>query len=241
MFSLKSNNDSLGELLENAQKLVAKRNNVIESIQAAESILAEANEQIGATKERVAAEEFEAAQKEGGLAIASKAAQAGVAEAELKAKSCRLRLQGLQAQREKIEADLVPAWEKLKVFRDDFFLQSASELSEQFQAAVDSFRGLICKALALRHHAGAHSREKYGFHLGWITQMLLFNPIAGSGERSSIRIGIFSDGRGKTWDLGQDWGKDPEAGGLDLAIQSIDDRIAPIGAVMAEVRPKQLS
>ncbi|MCX7015285.1 MAG: hypothetical protein NTW86_22475 [Candidatus Sumerlaeota bacterium] len=237
MFGSKAAVDPFDELLDAAQAIVAEREKVLGDILAAESNVADADGQVLAAGARVASEEYAAAQEAGGLAVASKGALAAVAAADLAAKSCRLRLQGLRTKRAGIEADLGPAWERLEGFRDDVFRQRAAELSEQFNAVVDSFRGLICKASALRRHAGGHRGERYGYHIGAFNQMLLFNPITNNG--SAIRGAIFSGPDGKNWSLDQHWDRDLGAASLDAAIQSIDDRISPIGAVVALVRPEK--
>lgn len=233
MFGSKSNSP-MDKILDDAQAIVAERAKLLESIQVAESRLAEANERIRAAGERVAAEEFEAAQREGGLAIASKAAQQGVAEAELKAKSARLKLQGLRSQREKIAADLVPACEALTAYRDEVFRQRAAEVSDEFDAAIDKVRSLICTALALAHHAGGGFGERYGYRVFWF-QTLVFNPLLG--KKTRIGQGIFQDQVGNARDLDKEWRRDPKASDVYEAIKRIDDQIAPIAAVVAEDGP----
>jgi len=231
--------DPLDELLNNAQAIVAERNKMLEAIQATESKLAEANEDLRAAGERVAAEEFEAAQQEGGQAIASKATQQSLAEAELKAKSARLKLQGLRTQQEKIEADLFSAWERLQAVRDAFLQERAAELSEQADRAIVSIRGVICRALAFRRCAGGHFAEKYGHAMARMINSFVSNASSViQGHRCSIQGGIFTDADGSKWALTGHWDRDAEALGLCEAIQGIDDRISPIGAVMSEVRPK---
>jgi hypothetical protein len=231
--------DPFDALVEAAQAIVVRREKVLGDIRAAESNVADADDQVRAAGARVAAEEYAAAQEPGGLAVASKGALAAVAAAELAAKSCRLRLQGLQTKRAEIEGELVPAWSQLEAFRDEFFRQRADELAEEADRAVESLRGMICKALAFRHHVGAHYGEKYGQRLPLMINSFTSNAHSViQGRQCSIQGGIFSGRGGKKWSLVEHWNRDAEASSLDAAIRSIKDRMLPIGAVAAAVQPK---
>lgn len=237
MFNSRSN-EPLDKLLSDAQGIMFEREEFLAGVQKTETKIAECEQELQAARERIAAEEFQAAQKEGGLAIASKAAEQALAEAELKIKSARLRLRGLLGQRERIEARLVAAWDRLEAHRDDFIRQKVAELRAQFDAMIEAVLGWLWRLHALLPYAGAQQGEKYGCRPSGDHLICLFNPI-GTGNGLVIKDGMFVRFHGKDGTIWKTWQQDAEASKLNEAIRTMNERISPIEAIAKQIRPNK--
>jgi hypothetical protein len=229
MFNLKSS-DPLDGLLAAAEGIISERAALLETIAKAETRLGEAEAGLAVAEERVAGEEFEAAQKEGGLAVASKAAQQALAEAELKTKSARFRLQGLQPGLKPIDERLLAAWASVQKYRQDFIRDKIETLSEEFDETLKALVRLVCKARIFRS-ARLKFRPRGFFHPGAaLARFWISNPLAGS----TYIDGQFVRDADRMRDSIQHPEMDPEALALRDTLQGVEERVMRLGAALKE-------
>jgi len=147
MLNLKSK-APLDALVAEVEKVLSERADVLTMIAKAEAKQSECQAELAAARERIAHEEYQAAQVEGGLAVASKAAQQRLAEAELQSKSARFRVQGNRDRVGAIEQRLMAAWAAVLKYREDFMLGKIQALSDQFDAVLGDLVRLVWKTRA---------------------------------------------------------------------------------------------
>jgi len=232
MFNLKPN-DPLDSLMSGAKTIVTERGRLLETIGKAETRLREAEAEVAGARERVTNEEFEAAQREGGLAIASKATQQALAEADLNAKSARLRLEGLRAGLNPIKERLEITWKALERYRDEFILDKVETASQEFDEVLKALIHAIFKARAL-----AKLRPK------WSGICAPFHPAVGlariHAENPYTRIHCVRP-PDFVWVAGQmirregSWRIDPEAAALYDAIDTVKGQVQQIGVLLGKV------
>lgn len=231
--------DPLDGLLAGAQSIASKRAEILIAIQNTESRLGEAERELQAARERMAAEECEAAQKEGGLAIASESARQAVVSAELKVKSVRLRLKGFGPQCQAIDRDLLAAWDELEKYREGFMRERAYELSQQFTSLLETILSWFGRMLALRQHCrNQETADRLHCDLSGLHRITLFNPMSMDAKGPIISNAVIDRAgkrTGSLWDL---WERDPEGQNLDRLIGQVESLIAPIGAIAKEIRAK---
>jgi len=228
--------DPLDKPLSEAQGIAAERAKILEAIQGEESNLSGLEEKLAAARGVVTSEEFAAAQVEGGLAIASKAAQQAVAEAELRVKSAKFRLQGLRNKLSESEKKLLSVWRELEEHRDEFLRRQIAELDRQFDAEVEAVIHLLSRAKVLRRYCTARHEEKYNFHFRWGQEANFPNPIGRNGN--FIRGDMFRIG-GKNHSMNNHWADDPDAVQLNSKIEAILESMAPIGSIAKEIGGEQ--
>jgi len=149
MLSLKSK-DPLDALVAEVEKVLSERADVLAVIAKAEAKQSECEAELAAARERIAHEEYQAAQVEGGLAVASKAAQQRLAEAELQSKSARFRIRGVRDRMGAIEQRLMAAWAAVLRYRQEFTLGKIEALGQDWDEALTGLVRLVCKARALQ-------------------------------------------------------------------------------------------
>ena len=228
--------DPLDRVFSEAERIVAVRANLLTEIQKTEASLLTAEDDLSAVKRRASSEEFEAAQKPDGLALASDETQREATKAELKAKTIRLRLQGLQSQAGPIDAALLRAWADVESHFDAMLQERISDLSGEFDAAVDRLISLTCQALPLGKHA---LRRLGGIDL-WHTRfqnLQVFNPLRLHG--GSIAGGLIKDGGKMRGALNNCWDQTPEARSLNEELLATEERLAPVAAIVKTLRPKR--
>jgi hypothetical protein len=219
-------------LLSEAQSIAAERAEILEAIQREEIELSGLQEKLATARGVVSAEEFEAAQTPGGLAIASKTAQQAVADGGLRVKSVGFRLRGLRDKLAGTEKELLHTWQKLERYRDDFLHQRIAEMQRQFDAEVEAALRLLFKARVLRKYCGANHGKAYNFHFSWGAESCFHNPLAQSGNL--IRADLFRLG-GKVGSIDNHWADDPAAAQLNSEIEALLGAMEPIGSIVKEI------
>lgn len=222
-----------------AEGMIAERARLLDEIRRAAENLAALDSDVAAARQRVADEEFQAAQTEGGLAVASKAVLHGLAELELRAKSVRLRVQGLQAKVAGVNEQIRSAYAEIDALRREFVDRRSSDLSAQFDAAVDHFLGLLAQAFILAH-ATAFPRDKRHWLYMQAARLFLVNPLESVPYSRCVRNAViweFGPGLdGQVCDVGP---KLPDGVRLQEELNRIGGQIGPIEAVMAEIGGRQ--
>lgn len=224
MFNLKPS-DPLDGLIKQTEAILGERAQLLEMIARAETRLAESEAELTAARERIGREEFENAQKEGGLAIASKAAQQVLAEAELKTKSARFRLQGLRAGSASIEERLAAAWRDVEAYRDDFRLGKINAAVQEFDDALKLLVRLIHKARMLSRVGHKWSKINPPHHpAAGLTRLRAENPYTGTLWVNPPEF--VSNGKRMVNNRKQDhWRADPEVAALYDAIDAVNQRV----------------
>jgi len=225
--------DPFDALVEAAQGIVARREKVLLDILAAESRVVDADEQVRAAGAIVASEEWAAAQDPGGLAVASRGALAAVAGAELAAKSCRLRLDGLRARLNAIEESLEGTWAAIEKYRDEFLAGKIEAMSREFDEALKTLVHMICKARALS-----------GVGFKWPKTHAPLNPVLNlakcdvgnpfTGVRwvqpfEFVRVGDRMIASRSHWRI------DPEAAAFRDVIDAVNQRVHEVGVLLGKV------
>jgi hypothetical protein len=231
MFNLKPS-DPLDGLIKQTEAILGERSQLLETIARAETRLGEAEAELTAARERVSREEFENAQKEGGLAIASEAAQQVLVEAELKTKSARFRLQGLRAGSVLIEERLAAAWSAVESYRADFRSGKINAAAQEFDDALKLLVRLIHKARMLSRVGHKWSKIKAPFHpMIALESFQAGNPYTGvSWARPG---GVVKDGERMVNTKKADrWRAEPEVAALYDAIDAINQRVNQLGVAL---------
>ncbi len=217
--------DRFEKLVSEARNVSGERADVLRSIRENEASLPTAEGALAAAQKRTAEEEFEAAQKPRGLAIASTAALEAVADAQLKVKSIKVRLTGLRTKLAGTDQRLSAVKSELLVYRDNFIGAKILELRDKFDDAIEALIPLLCETLALYDVCGDGVRAKCSFEPYQVLfQTIMINPV------DRARSGIFNKQFSRTRDghelaIRQNWRQHPEADQLCKSIQAITDRI----------------
>ncbi len=222
--------DAFEKLLSKARAVLSERGKVLEGIRENESKLAAAENTLGAARTRVQKEEFDAAQSEGGLAIASRAASQAVEHAVLAARSIRLRLKGLRDKLAQVEEELSAARLALDQCEEEFLAGKLAEITAQFDEQIDSVIRMLSRVFVLRGHCGPGFVNKYNFAPS-LFEFRMHNLARPSGP--VINQALFRDRDGKLRSFDKDRLDDPEASQLNGELQAMKDRIAEIGAEAA--------
>ena len=238
---------TLDPLLSEAQRIADRRTKALETIHQTEVALSEAERDLVAARERQSREEFEAAQTDGGLAVASKGTQRAVAEAELLVKSIGLRHRGLQPKLGQFNEKLLEVWERIEAHIETVLEKQVSDVSSEFDAAIENLISVTQKAIVLHRH-GREQLSKDFFRLHGLGALSVFNPIrvlpgVFSGKptevpSSALRAGMLHWRDRLLGPVREHW-DGPEARALDGEIRAMRDRVAPLSAVVAALRPKQ--
>lgn len=221
--------DALKVLLAEAGGAIDERAKLLATIAQGQTTLTEAQQELSAAKKRQVAEEYEAAQTEGGLAIATAATERAVADAALKVKSAQLRLKGLETGRARTDAALLEAWRRIEGWRNQFVEARVAEVQAEFGAAISGFFSLLCRVKALSlHHAIQHFNA---------SQTYIMDPtrmsgpsVSGSGGGVCLRIE-----KENHW-LENCWSEDGSASDLDMTLRSIEAQIASVGECVKGMR-----
>jgi hypothetical protein len=225
--------DPLDALIKQAEGILGERAQLLETIARAETRLGELEAELTAARERISREEFENAQKEGGLAVASKAAQQVLAEAELKAKSARFRLQGLRTGLVPIEERLTAAWRAVETCRDDFISGKVNAAVQEFDDALKLLVRLIYKARMLGHVWRKWSETEARFHPArGLGRFQAANPYTGV---LWVKPAEFVRDGERMVDSSQQkrWQADPEVAALYDAIDAIKQRVNQLGIALS--------
>ena len=229
MFKSTTSNDPLDGLIKQAEGILGERVQLLEVIARAETRLAESEAKLTAARERIGREEFESAQEEGGLAIASKAAQQVLAEAELKTKSARFRAQGLRAGLAAIEERLAAAWNAVGRYRDDFISDKMQTANEEFERLLKALVRLIYKV-----HSLGEFPEQWRKTFGKCSpRSILGHFFAGNPYTGITRIDRQLIREGDKITTGDhSWPADPEAAALYDAIDAVNQRVNQLGTAL---------
>jgi hypothetical protein len=218
--------DALEPLIREAMEAERERRRILGLIEQAQARQAEAEQDLRTASSRQIQEEYEAAQTEGGLAIASDETLAAVADAELRIKTANLRRQKLMADLTAANGRITAAWEAAQAAVMVDLRQAADEIGKEFDAIVWRTITLLRKSVMLLRHRT--DRPQFNNTPG----MVLYNPWASEkGVFIDCRLASFSDGSTSL----EDWKVDAEACALDEAIRGTKDRIAPIGELVKKI------
>jgi hypothetical protein len=239
----------LDGLLAEAQRIAEQRAKALELIHQTEAALLAAEHDLTASQERQAQEEFEAAQADGGLAVASRETQQTVAKGELLVKSVGFRLRGLQPKLGTINEALLRAWEGVEAHIDAALAQQVSDLSDEFDAAVENLISVAWKAIVIRKHAPRQLESRGAFGIDGVFSLSVFNPLRTLAAMfvykpsevpgSGLHNGMVNWRGLLLGKLKDNWDASPEARALDGEMRAAEDRVAPISAVVAALRSKR--
>jgi len=226
--------DLLDNLVSEAQSIAAERAEILGRIQKENQDLAAAEQLLTTARARVADEEFAAAQVEGGLAVASKAAGQAVVELGLKVKSVRFRTRGLQTRLEQVEHSLQSVWERMVEFNAGYKREKLASLGEEFEAAIRNFLSLLCRARALKNHLRHGEFEC----ISTLNAIYLANPVT---RVCYVDRGFLRTDRSLHTTLEHAWAHDAVARELDESLSAIKERLAPVETWIKEISGGQQS
>ncbi|HEY1206602.1 MAG: hypothetical protein ABSH46_08865 [Bryobacteraceae bacterium] len=203
--------EELRALLDRASKAIEEKRRVAGAIQALESQIAQAQERLQTATNRKEAEEFEAAQREGGAAVASDAVCKAVSEAELSLKTLQLKLRGVRPKAAEPAARIAAIAEEHAKLRTEVHQRQVDELRAAFTAACGQIKSLICQGLALSHHLSSGEPASLGFYPVRLAETVVADPF---GMRPLLN-GLFLREGAQLFDLSKEWHNDPAAAALD--------------------------
>ena len=207
--------EELRALLGRATKAAAEKRHVAEAIQTLELQISQAHEGLQAARNRQDSEEFEAAQRERGSAVASDAARKAVAACELTLKTLQLKLRGMQPRVQEAEHRMEALAQDLEKLRAEVHLKKLAELREAFACALGRMESLVCQSLALSGHLG---RQASGFHPDSLRDMVLASPFEAS---AVMKVFCVRRETGLS-NLLKEWRNDPAAAEIDRELSQYD-------------------
>lgn len=141
--------DKRQELLTEGRSLMTERAERLVILRSEQDALTTAQAEVDEARNRAAGEEFEAAQEDGGLAIASRATLQLVADLELRVKSIQFRIAGKQKQIREVEERLLEVWRDLEATHTEARELKVSEVSSAFDECIAKLQSLHTCAWAL--------------------------------------------------------------------------------------------